>query len=400
MSISRKANKALDEDRVERLVMRHLEGLAPENLGFGHDPYTGEKKLRFPMALGLYLRSFLRMRTWSGCERQLNELISASITHLDRTRGEDGAWGLPFAWKDLPSGAPMTITTAIAAGALLEINQTASEDLLTNACDWLCDGIQWAEGKAGACPWFADGWPLLATNVACRTAGTLIHAGQHIGKPRYTLRATQAARYVCSEQDRAGFWVYGKPNERALRSAEVIDNKHTGYILEGLLQILECRRGSPWGLTRAIKASIRRGVRSMNALFFPGDGMIREKLWRVSREQEQVMYARASATREWTSQQLRRGLRLVAHPVEPRLWSLGEALVVHSMAAATGLGAIDNWQDVLRRIESLATDNGHFRYRMNEGSVYVRHEAHVFAGLVELRGLIGQSGGRHVLRQE
>lgn len=58
------------------------------------------------------------------------------------------------------------------------------------------------------------------------------------------------------------------------------------------------------------------------------------------------------------------------------------------------ISAIYNLPNALECIENLATRTGSFRYRNGADSVYVCHEAHVFAGLVDLLVLTKQASGK------
>lgn len=374
-------------EKARRLIRAHARTLSPKTLGQGTDPYSPSAlgDLRFSMALGLYVGALARVApelvpSGSG-------LLQAGVGHLINLRGSEGVWGLPFAWKDSPPRTPMTITTTIAATGLLRASQhgwsLGHEAALREAVNWLCNGIPWSERGQGACPWFAKGWPILVTNVASKTGGLLMDAGRTFELRDCIERARTAAHFVCAQQRPSGAWTYGLPDERSPRSTDVVDVTHVCYTLEGLLKIYSGREALPDALAETIQSTISRGLEFVNRDLC-GSAGLREKVWILSEAELGAMRARAHATRVWHNRREADGKYVVFHPEEPRLWSLGALLTLHAYARQAGWRGLTRVADVLERIESLRTRAGRFRYRTDDEHVYVRHEAHVFAGLVDL----------------
>ncbi len=386
----RKASSTPEDPPPERLgglIAEHARSLTSKTLGLGTDPYSpaGGGDLRFAMALGLYVGALARVPSDIVPERR--RLVQSGIDHLTALKNEAGVWGLPFAWKGSPPRTSMTITTTIVAAGLLHASRHGEpsdwEPHLLHAVRWLCAGIPWTEHGKGASPWFGQAWPILVNNVASKAGGLLMDAGREFGLPECIKRSHVAARFVCSQQRPSGAWTYGLPDERSPRSTDVVDTTHMCYTLEGLLGIYAGRDALPALLARAVKSSIRRGLDFVNRDLCGDDGL-REKVWILSEEELASMRERASATRAWHDRRETDGKHVVLHPEEPRLWSLGALLTLHARARRAGLPGLTHVDDVLERVEELLTPDGRFRYRTDDEHIHVRHEAHVFAGLVDL----------------
>ncbi len=374
------------EGRARQLLRAHARTLSPETLGRGSDPYSpsGRGPYWFAMALGLYLGGLARISSRNVPGRR--RLIDAAVARLAALRNEEGVWGLPFAWKGSSPESASTITTAIAASGLLHAARCGRprdwEPHLLHALRWLSAGVPWSEHERGACPWFGREWPLAVTNVAAKVGGLLMEAGREFGLPDCIARASSAAEFVCDQQLLSGAWLYGLPDARSPRSTQVVDLAHTCYTLEGLFQIYAGREALPDALAGAVDVAIRRGLEFANRSLCGPEGL-REKVWILSGEELAEMHARASTTRAWHSRRNSDGTHTVLHPEAPRLWSLGAFLSLEACARRDRRPGVRDVEGVLSRIERLSSREGRFRYRTGNRHLYVRHEAHVFAGLMD-----------------
>jgi hypothetical protein len=163
----------------------------------------------------------------------------------------------------------------------------------------------------------------------------------------------------------------------------VVDSTHTAYTLEGLLRILAGQEALPHSLAQQIEGSITRGLTFLDQDLCGKRGL-REKVWILSKAELKAMHVRASKTKTWPQRRTADGTYVVLHPEEPRLWSLGELLTLHACAKRAGRRGLTNLARILERVEGLSTEAGRFRYRCDDARTFVRHEAHVFAGLVDL----------------
>jgi hypothetical protein len=335
------------------------------------------------MALGFYIHGLVES-PGEVVPRRL-ALVRAGVEHLLQLRSGNDVWGLPYAWKEFPPRTPMTITTAVAASGLLDVarkGDVEARPALYRAVDWLVQGIPWTPRDDGACPWFAEGWPILVNNVASMAGGFLTEAGVYLERGDCIERAADAARYVCGRQRKSGAWTYGLEDERSPRSTHVVDVIHMAYTLEGLLRIMRAHATLAPSVAARIAESVARGLVFLNRNLCGRRGL-REKVWILTPAEYRGMQERAKGTRMW-GQGMREGsAHVVLHPEEPRLWSLGALLTLDSLARCAGVGGVSDVAAVLDRVEALCTDAGRFRYRSDDDHLYVRHEAHVFAGLAD-----------------
>ena len=190
-----------------------------------------------------------------------------------------------------------------------------------------------------------------------------MEAGREFGLPDCIERAWAAAEFVCGQQLLSGAWLYGLSDERSPRSTEVVDLTHTCYALEGLLQIYAGRDTLPDTLVGAVQLAIHRGLEFVNRDLCD-HGALREKVWVLSGEKWKAMRERASATRAWRSRRDADGTYTVFHPEEPRLWSLGALLALHAAAVRSNFRGVQRVDDVLSRVEDLATGDVFFFYVM------------------------------------
>ncbi|MFC2078043.1 hypothetical protein ACFLTM_04470 [Candidatus Bipolaricaulota bacterium] len=281
----------------------------------------------------------------------------------------------------------MTITTAIAAMGLMAADSSSRSPKLGAvvhaACEWLATGVTWETRSQGACPWFGSGWPDLVNNVASKTGKLLLLAGMRFNVPEWIERAGAAAEFVCSEQRADGGWIYALKSERSPRATEVIDAKHTAYIIEGLLEIAKGRAVLPAPNVARIESAIDRGLAFVDSTFC-GEQQLREKVWILTKSDLRKMHRRARRSRAWPYRRESGGCFMVLHPEEPRLWSLGELLTLHAHAREAGRAGLGGVHRILERVAELARGDGRFAFRRADDHVYARHEAHVFAGLADL----------------
>lgn len=92
-------------------------------------------------------------------------------------------------------------------------------------------------------------------------------------------------------------------------------------------------------------------------------------------------------------QRPRLGGDLLVTPLqEARAWSYGAALTMLSRAYSAGHPCEADIITVVSRIAELQRSDGHFRLGDADGRAFVRHEAHLFAGLADLTAVFSCLG--------
>jgi hypothetical protein len=363
--------------------------------GFGFDPYYEDSPLDHPMAYGLYATAFTKLYRATRKNEYLDYAISC-LNKLEELSSKTGSmcWGMPYPWQGYPAFHPYTITTAIIGESVLEIYRITKKklhrDILHSLCSWLIDELDWTSlDKKIACPQYAPGWPTLANNVASKTGALLFRAGNLLLNYRFRLWGEKALRYVRMQQTPEGYWVYGTAGVDSSQADRIVDSTHFAYTIEGLI---DSARPLPEFITKYLKPSesVDEGLR-----FYTGhllkNGRILEKCEVMGKEEIEEMHARSVKSRDWRIEPLDENRFLVFFPGEVRLWGYGAALEVLAKAYIKNWDTFMVWTEVFQYVRAhLVKKDGHFRYKSNDGKIYVRHEAHIINGLTSMLLKLGE----------
>jgi hypothetical protein len=183
------------------------------------------------------------------------------------------------------------------------------------------------------------------------------------------------------QQAPEGFWVYGEVAEDTPRADKIIDNLHTAYTLEGLIDYYSNLSMLRRWLHRRLREQIRNGLQFYTTYLFT-KGKALEKI-EVMREKEiEELHSRRATFCQWRAELLDEDRFLVFYPIESRLWGYGAALTVLGKAYRIGMGSLSILTEVFHYIkEHLVTGEGRFKYKSDNERCYIRHEAHIFNGL-------------------
>lgn len=186
---------------------------------------------------------------------------------LDEIRSplaKNTAWGLPFVWGGVekhPRHWPTTITTTIVLqgmmDAILLLNREAVAQRVESGIRFMIEECGVAELPEGDCILYGPGDTRLILNASAAAAGLMARAGAMFGKPDLIALAGRAASLVCHHRNDDGSW-YFAPAHGAHPLDPIIDNRHTGYILEGLSEVREF--GESGEITAAVGQAIDRGA--------------------------------------------------------------------------------------------------------------------------------------------
>jgi hypothetical protein len=172
------------------------------------------------------------------------ERAAAALEWLAASRSkhpEDRAcWGYPFPWRSillyLPSGSPSGVCTVFAAEAMLDAYHTTGEErwlaLARSACDFILRDLPRVRHDGTACISYIPGHDVSVHNANMLAAALLCRVYAITGEESLLEPVPSAVAYTLRDQNPDGSWFYDGPPDRP---REMIDNYHTLFVLERLL---------------------------------------------------------------------------------------------------------------------------------------------------------------------
>lgn len=322
----------------------------------GPDEYHPDTSLHHPMTVGAWGRTYAVLARHEASPVWAAGMVEAGACLLDEANRtglfRHACWGLPFAWHDNPPHFPYLITTALAAGALLDSYVTSGrDDFLSGAVSagrWMLEENGWITGPDGTrCFHYApcDGLRIPIHNVNAMAAGYLAELAQVTDDDAIGRAADEAVAYLLATQAADGSWRYQEDN--LAKGPE----SHTGYILGGMAHYLLARPQK----AEAVLPAFRRGLTFYCERQFRGPCALHTHAGDSTQE-----------GRLWAQ-----GWGVAACALAHRV--TGEKVWLEQ-AMATAKWALDH----------LRQPNGAFRMRTDDNSEFPRQIAHMAYGLAFL----------------
>jgi hypothetical protein len=197
---------------------------------------------------------------------------------LDQHRSplsKNWAWGLPFVWGGQdkhPKHWPMTITTTLVLTGMLDAERHLDSaevlEKVRSGIRFMLEECGVEELPEGACILYGPGDTRLIINQNAAAAGLLARVADRLGRPDLMALAERAAAFCAHHQNADGSWYFAMPHgQHALDT--IIDFRHTGYILEGLLEVR--RHSADAALVERLDAAIARGWAYVRQHLIEGD---------------------------------------------------------------------------------------------------------------------------------
>ena len=192
-------------------------------------------------AMALFARGYLNLYR-SMAEEKFLEKAKYCLNWLinNPSPGYSGyCWGYPFDWQSvifIPKGTPSSVVTSQAAHAFIDAYEiTHNQEYLDIACSccsfFLHDLKRDNVTPESLCFSYTPIDTYHVHNANLWTASVLIRIGSNISNPDLKETALKAYRYTINHQNNDGSWIYWGPPDSYNR---VIDNYHTGFVLECL----------------------------------------------------------------------------------------------------------------------------------------------------------------------
>lgn len=281
--------------------------------------------------------------------------VTALDAHAVRAPGIDGpAWGLGFAWKDLPADEPFLVTTALVAQGLADAARACPTDavLAARADAALGSLSQWCEGLLAPDARTGIAWPAYSPRLRrpIYNAAAVAWGALHEHAPAHAVSAGEGLARLHAARSGAVGWVY-EPG------SEVVDLVHQCYLLGAVCRILAPQEAGRLAVTAL-------------AEFVGPNGWVEalrvQRTWPERAEGGAWVRARDA---DWLLLDLR----------PARAWSLGEAL---ALAATLARAGAPGWRVRARGLGeqacALADDAGAAE------AGFFRHTMHLAHGMARL----------------
>ena len=300
-------------------------------------PVLRVKKYRNPKGIALFARCYLNLYKWGRRSEDLQEALNL-LAWLDdtRIRGWSGpCWGYSWDWQDLdlfyaPAGTPNTVVTTFVAQALVEGFEVTSDQRWLRLAEQSLRFIRsdlsvlYEDGNSKCVSYV----PRQDTGTAVLNVNALVGAlmarvGSHVGDSSMLAEARKLLNYAVDKQTAEGAWYYAHPREA---SPVKIDNYHTGFMLESLLDY-QLATGD-----QRFEAAYLRGLAFFRANLFREDG-----------------------APKWTSRQV---YPLDIHGAGTAIAALARAAHSHDVTCLEDAGRTTSWA-----IKNMQAPEGFFYYQ-------------------------------------
>lgn len=246
-----------------------------KNFPFNIRPVLGINREFDAKALGLLARGSFLLGDCMENE-QMHEQGRNCIKHLKNTvtRGFSGAcWGHPFTYRSsriyLPANMPSIVSTAYAVQAMLDAylldKDSSCLDIAKSSCDFIIRDLPRIGDEHQFVFSYIPQQEVAIHNANLLAAQVLIRVDSILGESNLVELARIAVQTTVDAQNENGSWYYDAL-QFSDRSSSFIDNFHTGFVLESLLDIYSVTQ---WDY---LETSIRRGFEFYTDNLFHPDG--------------------------------------------------------------------------------------------------------------------------------
>jgi hypothetical protein len=235
----------------------------------------GIPPVRMTKTVSLIVRSHLNLERLGHDAEWHREQARRGLDWLAEQRlpGFHGAcWGYSHDWQSrlmfVPKTQPALVCTVFVARAFLDAYARWGDDkdlqIARSSCDFVLEDLPRYETDAGHCFSYITGRQVLVHNANLLGAELLARVYGLTGERDLLEAALPALAFTLADQTPDGAWFYdvrrGPGSDRRW-----IDNFHTGFVLESLLQLARVRPAD-------LEEPIGRGLEYYGTRFFKADG--------------------------------------------------------------------------------------------------------------------------------
>jgi uncharacterized protein YyaL (SSP411 family) len=213
-------------------------------------------------AMALFARGYLNCYRKGGDEKYLKKGLACLDWLIENpSRDYSGyCWGYPFDWQSrifIPKETPSGVVTSITAHAFLDAYEELDDkkylNLANSCCNFIMNDLNIDKVEDDMiCFSYTplDGFHVHNANLF--SSSTLLRTYQCLKNEKYKELGKLAINFTMGHQKEDGSWYYWAPPDKVL---EIIDNYHTGFVLECLNT---CRRtlGKDFGYLDELKKGL------------------------------------------------------------------------------------------------------------------------------------------------
>jgi hypothetical protein len=219
-----------------RRMLKPYHALIPKRL------FQAAPAVVIPQALGDVLSGEGLLPPDEQVQRRAQRLFSL-IKQTRSPLAREAGWGLPFYWGGTakhPPHWPATITTTIVMEGLLDalhlLNREEVLALVASGVRFMTEECGVAHLPEGDCIFYGPKDTRLILNASIAAGALLARAARELERDDLAVLARRTATLVTHYQNADGSWYYS-PAHAEHPVDTIIDGRHTGYILEGLITV-------------------------------------------------------------------------------------------------------------------------------------------------------------------
>lgn len=253
------------EGKLPRQVLQQTVKRTPFNVR----PLLGIGRHRSTKGMGFLARGYLR---WSDFDSNRRKQARMCLDWLQEhtTPGFSGAcWGNAFDYQSrlfyLPAGQPTVVWSALIGHAFVDAFEAGMDrqylDTARSTCEFILCDLPRSRDNQGICISYIASATVSVHNANALAAGLLSRVHRHTNEQKLRELAEGALAYATGHQNPDGSWYYGEAT-----NLHWIDNWHTGYVLDSLLDHYQATGDSRF------LGNWRRGLDFYAGKFFAPDG--------------------------------------------------------------------------------------------------------------------------------
>jgi len=333
-----------------------------DHIGFGHDQYKPDKLFHYPEAYAVWGLGYLNLYKITEKKEFLKNAIKCAdwLIKNKNPNYKNMSWGLPWNWEywNAPKDLSYLITTVFCGDFLLEsYKETLNNKYLESAInvgEWIEKENSGEMTKKGLFFYYAN-FPSLKFQIPNPTAKSSAFFGKlymATGNKMYRDLCFKSAEYTLKSQNPDGSWYY---SERS----NIIDNFHTGLILDALLDLYYLQLFDK----KSLYESLKIGFSFYWHYLFKKNGAGIE-VYKKNKTLKERIYNFFNLDMN-----------------DSRLWSYGVAIKVFSKAIPI-LKTEEYATKIFNYSLKLRQHDGAFCHKINDHRTFIRGEAHMFNGLI------------------
>ncbi len=326
-------------------------------IGYGYDQYKKNKKYDYPEAYAFWGNGYLNIYRATQDKEYLNLAVKCSDWLLKNNSSQYTyySWGLPWEWNKRPKETSYVTTSIFVGNFLLNMFEETSEKEYLDAGEsigkWILEENGYRTQKDGIWFNYSDHpslqYPIF--NAISMASGFFSRLYYYNKCPEYENLSRKSAFYTVASQQENGAWNYSN-------KSNIIDNVHTGFTIEGLLQTYQivCTN-------KKMEISIKKAIEYYRKNLYTDSGFGYE------RKPKNIKDA-------------------IVFKVSPEIFEtrlIGYASGIRVFTKHCFVFGEKNYGETIAKyvIKNIKNKDGSFIFKNSNKNVYIRNEAHIFDAL-------------------